>query len=33
MPNYKIEGDINFYETLYNSLDYDSDKEENNNKA
>jgi hypothetical protein len=31
MSNYKIEGDINFYESLYNSLDYDSDKEENNN--
>ena len=31
MPNYKIEGNINFYESLYNSLDYDSDKEENNN--
>jgi hypothetical protein len=29
MPNYKIEGDINFYESLYSSLDYDSDKEEN----
>lgn len=28
MPNYKIEGDINFYESLYNSLDYDSDKED-----
>jgi hypothetical protein len=35
MPNYKIEGDINFYESLYNSLDYDSDNEDNgknNNK-
>jgi hypothetical protein len=32
MPNYKIEGDINFYESLYNSLDYDSDKEENEKK-
>jgi len=32
MPNYKIEGDINFYESLYNSLDYDSDKEENSKK-
>ena len=28
MPNYKIEGDINFYESLYNSLDYDSENEE-----
>lgn len=32
MPNYKIEGDINFYESLYNSLDYDSDNEEYNGK-
>jgi hypothetical protein len=32
MPNYKIEGDVNFYESLYNSLDYDSDKEENKNE-
>jgi len=31
MPNYKIEGDINFYEALYNSLDYDSNNEDNNN--
>ena len=28
MPNYKIEGDINFYESLYNSLDYDSENEQ-----
>jgi hypothetical protein len=27
MPNYKIEGDVNFYESLYNSLEYDSDNE------
>jgi len=27
MPNYKIEGDINFYESLYNSLDYDSEND------
>ena len=27
MPNYNIEGDINFYEALYTSLDYDSDNE------
>jgi hypothetical protein len=32
MPNYKIEGDINFYDSLYNSLDYDSDKEDNSKK-
>jgi hypothetical protein len=32
MSNYKIEGDINFYESLYNSLDYDSEKEENEKK-
>lgn len=32
MPNYKIEGDINFYESLYNSLDYDSENEEKNDK-
>jgi hypothetical protein len=31
MPNYKIEGDINFYESLYNSLDYDSENEDNKN--
>lgn len=31
MPNYKIEGDINFYESLYTSLDYDSDNEDNKN--
>jgi hypothetical protein len=30
MPNYKIEGDINFYDSLYGSLDYDSDKEQGN---
>ena len=28
MPNYKIEGDINFYDSFYGSLDYDSDKEQ-----
>jgi hypothetical protein len=27
MPNYKIEGDIDFYSSLYSSLDYDSDKD------
>ena len=27
MPNYKIEGNIDFYGSLYSSLDYDSDKE------
>lgn len=27
MSNYKIEGDIDFYKELYNSLDYDSDTE------
>jgi len=27
MPNYKIEGDIDFYGSLYSSLDYDSDQE------
>ena len=27
MPNYKIEGNVNFYESLYSSLDYDSDSE------
>lgn len=32
MSNYKIEGDINFYESLYNSLDYDSDNDENSKK-
>jgi hypothetical protein len=32
MPNYKIEGDINFYESLYNSLDYDSENEDNKNE-
>jgi hypothetical protein len=25
MPNYKIEGNIDFYGSLYSSLDYDSD--------
>ena len=28
MPNYKIEGDIDFYGSLYSSLDYDSDKDQ-----
>jgi hypothetical protein len=28
MPNYKIEGDIDFYGSLYSSLDYDSDNQE-----
>lgn len=32
MPNYKIEGDVNFYESLYNSLEYDSDNEVNDKK-
>ena len=27
MPNYKIEGNIDFYGSLYSSLDYDSDNE------
>jgi hypothetical protein len=30
MINYNIENNINFYEQLYNSLDYDSDNEETN---
>ena len=29
MSNYKIEGNIDFYKELYNSLDYDSDTETN----
>jgi hypothetical protein len=28
MPNYKIEGNIDFYGSLYSSLDYDSDNQE-----
>jgi hypothetical protein len=28
MPNYNIEGNIDFYSSLYTSLDYDSDQEE-----
>jgi hypothetical protein len=33
MPNYKIEGNIDFYDTLYKSLDYDSSEETDiNNK-
>jgi hypothetical protein len=28
MPNYKIEGNIDFYSSLYSSLDYDSDDQE-----
>ena len=31
MSNYKIEGNINFYESLYSSLEYDSENEANNN--
>ena len=31
MPNYKIEGNIDFYESLYSSLDYDSENDNNNN--
>jgi hypothetical protein len=27
MPNYKIEGNIDFYSSLYSSLDYDSDQD------
>lgn len=27
MPNYKIEGNIDFYNSLYSSLDYDSDQD------
>lgn len=30
MPNYKIEGDIDFYQSLYKSLDYDSSEETDN---
>ena len=29
MPNYKIEGDVDFYGSLYSSLDYDSDQDKN----
>lgn len=32
MPDYKIEGDINFYDSLYNSLDYDSENEDEKSK-
>jgi hypothetical protein len=32
MPNYKIEGDIDFYGSLYSSLDYDSDNQESEEK-
>ena len=32
MSNYKIEGNINFYEALYSSLDYDSSNEDTNNE-
>jgi len=28
MPNYKIEGNIDFYSSLYSSLDYDSDTQD-----
>jgi hypothetical protein len=28
MPNYKIEGNVDFYASLYSSLDYDSDDQE-----
>ena len=32
MPNYKIEGDIDFYGSLYSSLDYDSDDQKSEDK-
>ena len=32
MPNYKIEGDIDFYASLYSSLDYDSDDQKSEEK-
>jgi len=32
MPNYKIEGNIDFYGSLYSSLDYDSDDQESEEK-
>jgi len=33
MPNYKIEGDIDFYSSLYSSLDYDSSNENENQES
>lgn len=33
MPNYKIEGNIDFYSSLYSSLDYDSDQDIKDNKS
>ena len=32
MPNYKIEGNVNFYESLYSSLDYDSENDNEDNQ-
>jgi len=33
MPNYKIEGNVDFYGSLYSSLDYDSDQDKDNDQT